>query len=151
MAELDIYDLREAALEDGLAVSERSIVREKVKRKAAGFAIGEKVKPFLGVFLAFLIVLTLILQVVQVYKVQKTILENTQTLDLLRKENEGMKVELMKMEGLTIIEKNLDPKVYVDIDMKNALKVDLTYDNFAKPAVAAKELSVFEKIANIFK
>lgn len=152
MAELDVYRKIPLELEhDNPAIDIQigEVVREK--NKILTKELYEKIMPFLSIFMLFTILLSVVLMTAKIYTVQKEVLTNTQKVNLLNKENEGIKIELLKKSGLGSIEKSVDENIYENIDTAKAIKVDLNFDNFSKPVEIEKEYSIFDKIIKYFQ
>lgn len=152
MAELDLIKRAPIAIEQEFPVIERGVSSEsRTKKKVLARELYAKIIPFLTMFMIFTAFLSLLLINAKIYTVQKDINTNTAKVNLLTKENEGIKIELLKKSGIGSIEKSIDENIYVDIDSSKAIKADLTFDNFTKVKEAEKEVSALEKILNIFK
>jgi cell division protein FtsL len=115
--------------------------------------VNSKAKTLSNIALVFIIGVTLIFRYASIYNIQKNLSNIKSHTINLNKENENLKVELVKASNLDNVEKIATEKLHmVRAEKAHAIYTDLTKENFAKVTNANKndsKLSLLQKIYNM--
>jgi len=113
-------------------------------------SVNSKAKILSSILLVFVIGVTLIFRYAAIYKVQKNLSNIKNQTISLNKENENLKVELVKASNLANVEKIATEKLHmVRAEKTQAIYADLTEENLVKVTSTDKkevQLSLFQKI-----
>lgn len=128
----------------GQALDQERVVSKK--RHMAGF-----LRRFASGIVASLVVLTILIQSAQIMATQQKILNLSNEITSLRRENEAKRVTVLKAQNVAHTKEVAAIGSFVDRNSKSSLTVDLNYDNFTGGEVQKAEESFLGKVLAFFK
>lgn len=129
---------------------ERAVASKMDREKA----VGKKriLKNVINYVVIFFIVLTVLLQSVSIYATQKKLTDLDTEIYSMTRENESLKVQIIKATNLNAAKEGAKSKEYVLRSEVAGMKVDLNYNNFRTETIAAEEnRNILDKIFAMFK
>ena len=114
--------------------------------------VNSKAKTLRCIALVFIVGVTLIFRYTSIYNVQKNLSNIKSETISLNKENENLKVELVKSSNLSNVEKIATGKLnMVRVEKHQVIYTDLTKENFAKDASLNKNHSQSSFLQKVYK
>ena len=127
-------------------------VEVKKLNKQMDKRINNKAKTLSGIAFIFIVGVIIIFRYTSIYNIQKNLSNIKNKTISLNKENENLKVELVKASNLVNIEKIATEKLHmVRAEKTQAIYTDLTKGNFAKVTSANKNNTQLTLLQKIYK
>lgn len=130
------------------------LIKLEVKRlnKQMDKRVNNKVKTLSSIALIFIIGVIIIFRYTSIYNVQKNLSNIKNETISINKENENLKVELVKASNLINVEKIATEKLHmVRAEKTQAIYADLTKENFAKVTSVNKDNTQLSLLQKIYK
>ncbi|MFB0918837.1 MAG: hypothetical protein QMB63_07210 [Clostridiaceae bacterium] len=151
MAEIKRISNQAIVADQVISTAMERAVASKIDREKA---VGKKriIRNVINYILIFFIVLIVLLQSVSIYSTQKKLTDLDTEIYTMTRENESLKVQIIKATNLNAAKEGAKSKEYVLRSDVEGMKVDLNYNNFrTETTTAVENRNIIDKLFAMFK